>query len=129
MKQKLTWMFAAILTICGATMLSSCSDNTDNPVDNPTNTERAIFEKQLSTTLEQAAAKQQNMESTTHAAKVLTDFIENLNMEALSDQLFTAMTDILPNSEIVKFTMVMLWMKYIVKKAMNMSHSLKKMKF
>ena len=103
MRKKTMWMYTAILTICGATMLSSCSENVDNPVDNSVNTERAIFEKQLSTTLEQAAAKQQNMESTTHAAKVLTDFIENLNMKALSDQLFTAMADILPNSELVKF--------------------------
>ena len=33
MKKSFTWMFAAILTICGATMmLTSCSDTIDNPV-------------------------------------------------------------------------------------------------
>ncbi len=103
MKQKLTWMFAAILTICGATMLSSCSDNTDNPVDNQPVTERATFEKQLSTTLAAASAEQKNLESSTHAAQVLTAFVENLNMEALADQLLEIMNSVLSNAETIEF--------------------------
>ena len=35
MKKHFLWMFTAILTLCGAMMNTSCSDNNDNPASNP----------------------------------------------------------------------------------------------
>ena len=35
MKQRILWMLAAILTICGGILFSGCTDDNDNPVVNP----------------------------------------------------------------------------------------------
>ena len=95
MKKLYLWMFAAVLTICGAMTFVSCtSDTVDNPSQPTKSAERAQFEKQLSTTLENAV-KYQNLQPTLHAAEVMTGFIEHLNVEALSPQLGKILSDLL----------------------------------
>ena len=105
MKKYNLWMFAAILTVCGTTtMLTSCSSNEDNSVvpEVPTETERARFEKQLSTTLSDAV-QIQNLQPSLHAAEVLTEFFEHLNVEALAPQLNDLMTTVLVNTKPTEF--------------------------
>ena len=93
MKKFNLWMFAAILTLCSTTtLLTSCSEE-DNPVKPEQQTERARFETQFSTTLS-TAAQYQNLQHTLHAAEVLTQFMEQLNMGALAPQLSNIMTTI-----------------------------------
>ena len=57
MKQTLKlWMLAAILTICGMTVLTSCSSE-DNPVDNPTVEEPTLPEARVTETIRYDEAK------------------------------------------------------------------------
>ena len=100
------WMCAAILTICGTTtMLTSCA-NEDNGIviadDSESLSERNMFEQQLSVTLNDAV-KLQNLQPTLHAAEVLTDFFNQLNVEALAPQLSNIMTTILVNTKPTEF--------------------------
>lgn len=102
MKKFNLWMFAAILTLCSTTtLLTSCSEE-DNPVKPEQQTERARFETQFSTTLS-TAAQYQNLQHTLHAAEVLTQFMEQLNMGALAPQLSNIMTTILVNTKPTEF--------------------------
>ena len=50
MKQTRLWMLAAILVICGATVLTSCS-SVDNPADNPTVEEPTLPEARVTETI------------------------------------------------------------------------------
>ena len=96
-------MFAAILTICGTTtMLTSCAANEDNAVEPVQQTDRDVFEEQLSVTLSDAV-QLQNLQPTLHAAEVLTAFIEQLNMETLAPQFGNIMTSILANTKPTEF--------------------------
>ena len=101
MKRINLWMLAAILTVSGATVLTSCTEN-DIPVPPATQTERTSFEEQFSTTLN-SAVQHQNLQPTLHAAEVLTAFIEQLNMEALAPQFSKIMTSVLVNTKPMKF--------------------------
>ena len=102
MKKLNLWMLVAILTICGTTtMLTSCSEE-DNPVRPEQQTERARFEKQLSTTLS-TAVQYQNLEPTLHAGEVLTEFLEQLNVGALAPQFSSIITNILVNTKPMEF--------------------------
>lgn len=95
MKKHYLWMLAAILTFCGSMTFVSCtSDTVDNPTQPAKSAERVQFEQKLSTTLENAV-KYQNLETTLHAAEVMTGFIEHLNVEALSPQFGKILSDIL----------------------------------
>lgn len=103
MKKINLWMFAAILTICGTTtMLTSCAANEDNAVEPVQQTDRDVFETQLSVTLSDAV-QLQNLQPTLHAAEVLTAFIEQLNMETLAPQFGNIMTSILANTKPTEF--------------------------
>jgi hypothetical protein len=103
MKNINLWMFAAILTICGTTtMLTSCAANEDNAVEPIQQTDRDVFEEQLSVTLSDAV-QLQNLQPTLHAAEVLTAFIEQLNMETLAPQFGNIMTSILANTKPTEF--------------------------
>lgn len=103
MKKINLWMFAAILTICGTTtMLTSCAANEDNAVEPVQQTDRDVFEEQLSVTLSDAV-QLQNLQPTLHAAEVLTAFIEQLNMETLAPQFGNIMTSILANTKPTEF--------------------------
>jgi hypothetical protein len=98
MKKLNLWMLAAILTFCGTTtMLTSCSEN-DEPVAPEQQGERTRFESQLSTTLSNSV-EYQNLQTTLRAAEVLTGFIEQLNIDALSPQLNDIMTNVLVNTK------------------------------
>ena len=95
-------MFAAILTICGTTTtLTSCSKE-DNAVETEQQTDRDVFEKTLSVTLNDAV-QLQNLQPTLHAAEVLTEFIEQLNVGALAPQFSNIMTSILVNTRPTEF--------------------------
>lgn len=103
MKKIHLWMFAAILTICGTTtMLTSCTANEDNAVEPIQQTDRDVFEEQLSVTLSDAV-QLQNLQPTLHAAEVLTEFFEQLNMETLAPQFGNIMTSILVNTKPTEF--------------------------
>lgn len=95
-------MLAAIL-ICGTTMMFTSCSETDNAVENEQQTDREIFEKQLSVTLSDAA-QLQNLQPTLHAAEVLTAFIEQLNVGALAPQFSNIMTSILVNTKPTEFS-------------------------
>ena len=98
MKKINLWMFAAILTVCGLmTMMTSCSQQ-DNIVVPEKQTERAAFEKQLSTTLNDAV-QLQNLQPTLRAAEVMTAFLEQLNVEDLAPQIANIMTTVLVNTK------------------------------
>ena len=104
MKKINLWMCAAILTFCGTTtMLTSCVANEDNAVEPVQQTDRDIFEKQLSTTLSDAV-QLQNLQPTLHAAEVLTEFFEQLNVETLAPQFSNIMTSILVNTKPTEFS-------------------------
>lgn len=97
------WMLAAILTISGTTMLlTSCSEAEDNPVIPEQPTQRDRFEEQLSTTLD-AAVKQQNLENTLRATEVLTHFVEQLDVEALTPQISNIMNTLLGSVKPITF--------------------------
>jgi hypothetical protein len=100
--RKNLWMLAAIL-ICGTTMMFTSCSVEDNPVENNQQTDRDVFEKQLSTTLSDAA-QVQNLQPTLHAAEVLTEFIDQLNMGALAPQFSNIMTSILINTKPTEFS-------------------------
>ena len=102
MMKKNLWMLAAIL-ICGTTMMFTSCSETDNAVENEQQTDREIFEKQLSVTLSDAA-QLQNLQPTLHAAEVLTAFIEQLNVGALAPQFSNIMTSILVNTKPTEFS-------------------------
>lgn len=86
MRKFYQWMFAAILTTCGAVTLTSCENEViDNPVQPSQSEERVKFEQQLSFTLEKAV-EYQKLETTLYATEVLTEFIEHLDPEALAPQ-------------------------------------------
>ena len=97
MRKLYQWVFAAILTICGTMTQVSCSSFADNPTE-PTkpveSPDRAVFQEQLSATLDQAV-KYQNLETTLQAAEVLTEFVEHLNIDALAPQFGKIMGDIM----------------------------------
>lgn len=102
MKKINLWMIAAILTICGTmTMLTSCSEK-DNAVVPEQQTDREIYENQLSTTLANAV-QLQNLQPTLHAAEVFTEFINQLNVAALAPQFSTIMSSIITNTQTVSF--------------------------
>ena len=103
MKKLNLWMLAAILTISGAVTLTSCSDNSDNPVEPAKPTERTTFEQQFSTTIEEAA-KIQELQTTTHATEVLTAFISQLNMEALAPQISQILQTVLGSTQPLEFS-------------------------
>lgn len=105
MKKINLWMCAAILTFCGTTtMLTSCVANEDNAVEPvQQKTDRDIFEEQLSTTLSDAV-QLQNLQPTLHAAEVLTEFFEQLNVETLAPQFSNIMTSILVNTKPTEFS-------------------------
>ena len=97
MRKFYQWVFAAILTTCGAMTMVSCSDNDDNSVEptKPTeSTDRVVFQEQLSVTLEQAV-KNQNLENVQQAAEVLTEFVGHLDADALTPQFNHILSDLL----------------------------------
>lgn len=96
MKQMKLWMLAAILTFSGASLLTSCSEE-DNPVPEPKIEERQAFEKQLSADLEDVA-EYINLDPTLKAIEILTSFTNNLNAEALGNQVMDILTQILSNA-------------------------------
>ena len=103
MKKINLWMCAAILTFCGTTtMLTSCTANEDNAVEPVQQTDRDIFEEQLSVTLNDAV-QLQNLQPTLHAAEVLTEFFEQLNLETLVPQFSNILTNILVNTKPTEF--------------------------
>ena len=103
MKKISLWMCAVILTFCGTTtMLTSCTANEDNAVEPVQQTDRDIFEEQLSVTLNDAV-QLQNLHSTLHAVEVLTEFIEQLNLETLVPQFSNILTSILVNTKPTEF--------------------------
>ena len=103
MKKISLWMCAVILTFCGTTtMLTSCTANEDNAVEPVQQTDRDIFEEQLSVTLNDAV-QLQNLQSTLHAVEVLTEFIEQLNLETLVPQFSNILTSILVNTKPTEF--------------------------
>jgi hypothetical protein len=98
MKKLNLWMLTAILTVSGGMTLTSCTDKSDNPVeDSPSVQTRTTFENQLSATLDKAV-RYQNLPITMHATDVLTEFIEQLNMEALSPQIGQIIQSVLTGS-------------------------------
>lgn len=103
MKKISLWMCAVILTFCGTTtMLTSCTANEDNAVEPVQQTDRDIFEEQLSVTLNDAV-QLQNLQPTLHAVEVLTEFIEQLNLETLVPQFSNILTSILVNTKPTEF--------------------------
>ena len=103
MKKISLWMCAAILTFCGTTtMLTSCTANEDNAVEPVQQTDRDIFEEQLSVTLNDAV-QLQNLQPSLHAAEVLTEFFEQLNLETLVPQFSNILTSILVNTKPTEF--------------------------
>lgn len=95
MKQMKIWMMAAILTLSGATVLTSCSDN-DNPVVNQP-TQREQFEQQLTKTLDNAVNYAQ-LGPTIKGIEILTSFVNQLDGEAVGKQAFTQIFDIMANA-------------------------------
>lgn len=91
MKKMSKWVLAATL-ICGLGTLTSCSESKDNPVEpQPTpvvNTEREVFEEQFSKQLA-AMAEQLKFESAMESTRSLQEFITLLDENALKDQVFT----------------------------------------
>ena len=92
-------MLTAILTVSGGMTLTSCNDQSDNPVEDypPIQTTRSTFENQLSTTLDKAV-EYQNLPITMRATDVLTEFIGQLNMEALGPQIGQIIQSVLTGS-------------------------------
>lgn len=102
MKRINLWMFAAIL-ICGTTTILTSCTNEDNAVEPVQQTDRDVFEKNLSGTLSDAV-QLQNLQPTLHAAEVLTEFIEQLNVGTLAPQFSNIMTSILVNTKPTEFS-------------------------
>ncbi len=90
MKKLSLWMMAAIL-ICSSVVLTSCSSK-DNPVEDPledaTNADRAVFEEILSERLARAA-NDIRFESAMESTKALSDFLSALDEAALKEQITT----------------------------------------
>ncbi len=104
MRKIFNWVIAATL-ICGASVLASCSDNSDNPVDPKTvvSPDRQAFEEALSTTL-QKSAEQIRFDAVKQTLTTLGDFILGLDEQALSEQIIDLIPKIVENSAQMQFS-------------------------
>lgn len=102
MKQKKIWMPAAILTICGLSVMTSC-ESVDNPVIKPELSEREQFETQLSATFDDVMPYMQ-LDPTVKAIDIMTSFTNQLNGAALGQQAVSIVVDILGNAYTAKHT-------------------------
>ena len=103
MRKIFNWVIAATL-ICGASVLASCSDNSDNPVEPETvvSPDRQAFEEALSTTL-QKSAEQIRFDAVKQSLTTLGDFILGIDEQALSEQLIELIPKVLENSAQMQF--------------------------
>ena len=98
MRKIFNWVIAAAL-ICGASMLTSCSEN-DNPVEpeNPVvNADRQTFEKEFSSAL-QKSAEQIRFDAVKQALESIGTFFETIDEDALGEQVKNMIPDILANT-------------------------------
>ena len=103
MRKIFNWVIAATL-ICGASVLASCSDNSDNPVDPKpvVSPDRQAFEEVLSTTL-QKSAEQIRFDAVKQSLTTLGDFILGIDEQALSEQIIELIPKVLENSAQMQF--------------------------
>ena len=103
MRKIFNWVIAATL-FCGASVLTSCNENTDNPVkpDEPVvSPERQTFEKALSMTL-QESAELIRFEALKQGMGDVGEFLLGLDEEALKNQVLELIPEILANTTQVK---------------------------
>lgn len=103
MRKIFNWVIAATL-ICGASVLTSCSDNSDNPVEPKpvVSPERQAFEDALSTTL-QKSAEQIRFDAVKQTLTTVGDFIVGIDEQALSEQIVELIPNVLENSTQMEF--------------------------
>ena len=99
MRKFFNWVIAATL-ICGASVLTSCSDKDDNPVEPEkpvVNADRQAFEKELSSAL-QKSAEQIRFDAIKQALVTIGTFFETIDEDALGEQVTNMIPDILANT-------------------------------
>ena len=99
MRKFFNWVIAATL-ICGASVLTSCSDNNDNPMEPEkpvVNADRQAFEQELSNAL-QKSAEQIRFDAVKQALASIGTFFETIDENALSDQVTNMIPSILAST-------------------------------
>lgn len=104
MRKFFNWVIAATF-ICGASVLTSCSDNNDNPVEPEkpvVNADRQAFEKEFSSAL-QKSAEQIRFDALKQALVTIGTFFETIDEDALGEQVTNMIPDILTNTDPILF--------------------------
>ena len=104
MRKFFNWVIAATF-ICGASVLTSCSDNNDNPVEPEkpvVNADRQAFEKEFSSAL-QKSAEQIRFDAIKQALVTIGTFFESIDEKALGEQVTNMIPDILTNTDPILF--------------------------
>ena len=99
MRKFFNWVIAATL-ICGASVLTSCSDKNDNPVEPEkpvVNADRQAFEKEFSSAL-QKSAEQIRFDAIKQALVTIGTFFETIDEDALGEQVKNMIPDILAST-------------------------------
>lgn len=98
MKKIFYWVIATTL-ICGTSVLTSCTENVDDPVkpEPVVSPERQAFEDALSVTL-QKSAEQIRFDAIKQNLTTIGNFIVGLDEEALSQQIIALIPQVLQNS-------------------------------
>ena len=99
MKKLILWMTAVVL-ICSPVLFTSC-DTVDNPIVDPSkevNADRAAFEKILSERLARGA-QDIRFESAMKSTQALSDFLNDLDENALKDQIVAFILKVLSGGQ------------------------------
>ena len=99
MRKIFNWVIAATL-ICGASVLISCTDKSDNPVEPEkpiVNADRQAFEKEFSIAL-QKSAEQIRFDAIKQALVSIGTFFETIDEDALGEQVKNMLPNILAST-------------------------------
>ena len=97
------WVMAAAL-ICSPLVFTSCFNFEDNPVDQQpviSNTERTVFENQLSVDLQQLA-QDVKIESAMESTNAISDFLASIDLDALKEKIDLFLAKTVAGASIVK---------------------------